>query len=282
MFSRSHSRSHGFGKDKDKDKDKSREAIQLSALAELGLIGHDESKSRSSGGATSRRKESHRPNFSSSSAATFIGGATYPEKCRWTESFFVWWEWWFWSLSGVWSGPFSPRLVPRAPLNVFPTTPLVAVDRCRVDDRFFFFGFWPPSSVSNDDYLDDNLLTLCSPSSRPLDRLRHPPPALAPLVPLDQLAPVPGQQQDRPQQDEFRPESVAPRAHLCRQRMCRLRGAPRAHAPRREDSAVLVLPRLPRGLLLRVHARVRRPILPDVQRAPPPRHQPRRQRAGHW
>lgn len=141
MFSRSHSRSHGFGKDKDKDK--SREAIQLSALAELGLIGHDESKSRSSGGAASRRKESHRPNFSSSSAATFIGGATYPEKCRWTESFFVWWEWWFWSLSGAWSGPFSPRLVPRAPLNVFPTTPLVAVDRCRVDDRFFFFGFWP-------------------------------------------------------------------------------------------------------------------------------------------
>lgn len=120
MFSRSHSRSHGFGKDKDKDKDKSREAIQLSALAELGLIGHDESKSRSSGGAA-RRKESHRPNFSSSSAATFIGGATYPEKCRWTEFF----SWLFWSLSGVWSGPFPPRLVPRAPLQHLPNDPLV-------------------------------------------------------------------------------------------------------------------------------------------------------------
>lgn len=122
MFSRSHSRSHGFGKDKDKDKDKSREAIQLSALAELGLIGHDESKSRSrSSGGAARRKESHRPNFSSSSAATFIGGATYPEKCRWTDFF----SWWFWSLSGVWSGPFSPPRVPRAPLQRLPNDPLV-------------------------------------------------------------------------------------------------------------------------------------------------------------
>lgn len=119
MFSRSHSRSHGFGKDKDKDKDKSREAIQLSALAELGLIGHDESKSRSSGGAA-RRKESHRPNFSSSSAATFIGGATYPEKCRWTNLFVV-----VLVSLGCLVGTVPPRLVPRAPLQHLPNDPLV-------------------------------------------------------------------------------------------------------------------------------------------------------------
>lgn len=82
MFSRSHSKSNGFGS----EKDKAREAVQLSALAELGLIRHDESKSRSSGG-SARRTDFHRPNYASSSAARFIGGATYPEKCRWTSRF---------------------------------------------------------------------------------------------------------------------------------------------------------------------------------------------------
>ena len=169
MFSRSHSRSHGFGK----EKDKSREAVQLSALAELGLIGDDKSKSRSSGGGA-RRTDFHRPSFSSSSAARFTGGATYPEKCKWTAFH---------------SGPRCP-IPPLAPLRpcstcVLPSAHSLAANRYLVEIVLLFSSSRIGAPVND-------WLTPCLPS-RPLDRFWYPSPSLAPLVALHQLHRVAGE-----------------------------------------------------------------------------------------
>ncbi len=95
-------------------------------------------------------------------------------------------------------------------------------------------------------------------------------------LPLTSSSPVP-QHGRRPRRGEV---ADATGQDLHRQRMRRLRGAARAHPPRRARLPAVVLARRARGLLLRVHPRVRVTTLSDMRRAARAGHDKRWQRLG--
>lgn len=104
---------------------------------------------------------------------------------------------------------------------------------------------------------------------RPLHCRRNPTAFLTTILRFDRLESIPRTCPTSKHDFEFRHDECGPEphpkgAHLRRERVRRLRGTIGTHPPRREDLAILLLPRLSRGMLLRIHPRVRITILPDM------------------